>query len=403
MKKITLLMTNPTFMIRLLTIALMLASALGIHAQFNAVLDSVAKNNLQLRALSHDNAADIHDLKSENVLAAPSADYSAFFVRDYKGVVEDELNVTEEIDFPTKYAQRSKQARLQSEVKDQNYAVARRDVLLQAQLICLDLVRLNQLSDIYSQWQTHAEAAQKLLEKSVEAGEATILDLNKVKLARMDEAKELSQIESERKTLLQQLQMLNGGKAIIMNERTFHERELAMTEDAFVAQQLSLNANIKEAEATLKASAHDLKMSRQSWLPNLSAGYRRIGAMGEDLMHGVLVGVSFPVFSTKHKVRASKNRLVSAQLQLDESRMQSESELRMQYAEQQRLRSILDHTDTQLMQETITLLGNALQHGELSAIDYYNEVSDIYTKLQNHIELHCEYAKLMAQLHKNEL
>lgn len=403
MKKITLSTTNTTFIIRLLIITLMLTSALGIHAQFDAVLDSVASNNLQLKALMYQNKADIHDLKSENVLAAPSVDYSAFKNRFIKGLAEDELNIVEEIDFPTKYAQRNKQARLQSDVKEYGYAAARRDILLSAQLICLDLVRLNQLADIFGQWQTHAEAAQKLLEKSVDAGETTILDLNKVKLARMDEAKQLAQIESERKSLLQQLQMLNGGKPLAVDEREFPEREIQLTEDAFVAQQSVLNANIKEAEATVKASQHELKMSRQSWLPNLSVGYRRMGANGDDLLNGILVGVSFPVFSTSHKVKASSNRLISSRIQLDETRMQSESELRMQYAELQRLRTILDHTDTQLMRETITLLGNALQYGEISAIEYYSEVSDIYTKLQNHIELHCEYAKLMAQLYKNEL
>lgn len=373
------------------------------HAQFKEVLDSVAKNNLQLKALMYQNKAEVHDLKSENVLAAPSVEYSAFMNRYIKGLAEDELNIVEEIDFPTKYAQRNKQARLQSEVKGHGYAAARRDILLSAQLTCIDLVRLNQLADIFGQWQRHAEAAQRLLEKGVEAGEVGILDLNKVKLARMDEAKELAQIESERRGLLQQLQMLNGGKSISVDEREFPEREIDLTEDAFVAQQSSLNANIKEAEATVRASQYELKMSRQSWLPNISAGYRRIGANGDDLLNGILVGVSFPVFSTSQKVKASNNRLISSRMQLDEARMQSESELRMQYAELQRLRTILDHTDTQLMRETLNLLGSALQHGEISAIKYYSEVSDIYTKMQNHIEIHCEYAKLMAQLYKNEL
>ena len=108
------------------------------------VLKQVAANNLTLQALVHDNQADVLDIKASNSIGGPSVEYSPFFTKGYSGVAESELVVSQEIDFPTKYAARNKQAKMQQTVGDKLLAKQRRDILLQAQLLCIDLIRLNQ-------------------------------------------------------------------------------------------------------------------------------------------------------------------------------------------------------------------------------------------------------------------
>ena len=68
------------------------------------VLKQIAQNNLTLRALQHDNEADVLDIKAENSLDGLSVEYSPFFRSGYSGVAESELVVSQEIQFPTKYA-----------------------------------------------------------------------------------------------------------------------------------------------------------------------------------------------------------------------------------------------------------------------------------------------------------
>ena len=108
------------------------------------VLKQVASNNLTLQALAHDNQADVLDIKASNSIGGPSVEYSPFFTKGYSGVAESELVVSQEIDFPTKYAARNKQAKMQNIVGEQLLIKQRRDILLQAQLLCIDLIRLNQ-------------------------------------------------------------------------------------------------------------------------------------------------------------------------------------------------------------------------------------------------------------------
>ena len=108
------------------------------------VLKQIAANNLTLQSTAHDTRADVLDIKATNTLGGPSVEYSPFFTKGYSGVAESELVVSQEIDFPTKYAARSKQAQMQQAVGEKQIAKQRRDILLQAQMVCLDLIRVNQ-------------------------------------------------------------------------------------------------------------------------------------------------------------------------------------------------------------------------------------------------------------------
>ena len=70
------------------------------------VLKQIAQNNLTLRALQHDNEADVLDIKAENSLDGLSVEYSPFFRSGYSGVAESELVVSQEIQFPTTTSRR---------------------------------------------------------------------------------------------------------------------------------------------------------------------------------------------------------------------------------------------------------------------------------------------------------
>ena len=60
-------------------------------------------------------------------------------------------------------------------------------------------------------------------------------------------------------------------------------------------------------------------------------------------------------------------------------------------------------SDVKMMNESIALFAKALKQGEITALVYYEEINNIYQKLQRHIDLHCQSTKLLAELHKNEL
>lgn len=367
----------------------------------DSVLKAVLANNLRLKALVHENEADILDLRSENVLGAPSIEYSPFFQGGKSGVQNSELIVSQQFDFPTQYIGRRKKTRLQTSLLDSKYLVARREIALQTRLLCMDIIRMNQVIDMLDRRLADAETVLHLFEKRLEAGDANILELNKAKLERMDVKKQKAQAESERVSLVRQLQDLNGGIAVELRQTSFPEYLMEKNFDAFLQRTIDSDASVRLARAGVETANQDISISRQSWLPALTVGYRR-DTEGSERFNGFLVGASFPLFSTKSKIRAAKERGESARILLDDTRRQAESEIRTRYEEMTRLHSVLDHTDVELLQQTLQLLQLAIQHGELTALQYYAETTSIYEKLQSHIDLHCMYSRLMVELYRNE-
>ena len=366
------------------------------------VLKQVASNNLTLQALAHDNQADVLDIKASNSIGGPSVEYSPFFTKGYSGVAESELVVSQEIDFPTKYAARNKQAKMQNIVGEQLLIKQRRDILLQAQLLCIDLIRLNQTLSMLHERLANSETLLQMYQKRMDAGDANALELNKVKLDCMEVRTLVNEAQGERTSLLQQLRQLNGGKPIDVIDTVLPEYPQITNFESYRALALASDADVAVAQTALRAADMNLKLQKNEWLPNISFGYRRNTEHGEGI-NGFLVGVSFPLYSNSNNVKAARQRRESAELQVMQAQNEAEASMRTNYEQLQGLQQVIDHSDVKLLQESLTLFAKALQHGEITALVYYVEINSIYEKLQQHIDLHCQSVKLLAELHKAEL
>lgn len=366
------------------------------------VLRQIAQNNLTLRALAHDNNADVLDIKAANTLGGPSVEYSPFFRSGISGVAQSELVVSQEIQFPTKYAARSKQAEMQQAVGNQLAARQRRDILLEAELLCIDIIRLNKTIGMLNERLSNSETLRLMYEKRMAAGDANILELNKVKLDCMEVLSLVKEAQNERTLLLQQLVQLNGGKPVEIATTVLPSFAPITDFDTYRSLALASDADVKAAEAVLRSAEQNVKVEKQAWLPNISVGYRR-NTEQHEAVNGVLVGMSFPLYSNRKGVKAARERRESAELQVAQAQQQAASSLRSRYQQLVGLQQILDNNDVKMMQETIALFAKALQQGEITALVYYEEVNNIYEKLQRHIDLHSQSVKIQAELHKNEL
>ena len=380
----------------------LMASAARAEGSIGNVLKQIAQNNLTLKALHHDNEAEVLDIKAANALDGLSVEYSPFFRSGYSGVAQSELVVSQEIQFPTKYADRNKQANLQKAVGGKVYEKNRRDILLEAQLLCVDVIRLNKTLAMLGQRLKNSEALRQIYEKRMEAGDANILEVNKVKLDCMEVQTLVSEAQNERMLLLQQLAELNGGKPVTIDDVEIPKFQPIADFESYKALALASDADIQMAETMLQSADMNVKMQKREWQPNISFGYRR-NTEQKEAVNGVLVGVSFPLYSNSKNIRAAKERRESAQLQVEQARSTAESQLRSGYQQLVGLQQVLDHSDVKMMQESIELFSKALQQGEINALEYYTEVNSIYEKLQRHIDVHTQSAKLLAALHKSEL
>lgn len=410
------LKTNPIFHMKIFyntlpflsAAAILLSASCGnLRAQsmesIDSVLAAVERNNLELRALQQNNEASRLEIQSQNNLQQDiSVSYSPFFTRGYDGVASSELVVSMGFDFPSQYISRGKSGKLQNEALDMQYALQRRDILLQAQLLCLDLVRINQEKELLDTRMANADELLALMEKRFAEGGANIIEVNKVKMERMNVRTLAAQNEAARQNALQSLRAMNGNIPVELLAAEYPAASDIVDYDEFYAEVMATDAGILSAEASVDAAAQEIKVNRQNWLPKFEVGYRRNTAMTEA-SHGFLVGASLPIFSSRNKTKIAEARHTAAQSELENARLQAETQLQSRYNELQQIRSAVQTYDVPLMHSTLDALKSAVLAGQMSVIDYYVEADNVYGNLSTYLSLENQYRKLLAEAYRNRL
>lgn len=410
------LKTNPIFHMKIFyntlpflsAAAILLSASCGsLRAQsmesIDSVLAAVERNNLELRALQQNNEASRLEIQSQNNLQQDiSVSYSPFFTRGYDGVSSSELVVSMGFDFPSQYVSRGKSGKLQIQALDMQYALQRRDILLQAQLLCLDLVRINQEKELLDTRMANADELLALMEKRFAEGGANIIEVNKVKMERMNVRTLAAQNEAARQNALQSLRAMNGNIPVELLAAEYPAASDIVDYDEFYAEVMATDAGILSAEASVDAAAQEIKVNRQNWLPKFEVGYRRNTAMTEA-SHGFLVGASLPIFSSRNKTKIAEARHTAAQSELENARLQAETQLQSRYNELQQIRSAVQTYDVPLMHSTLDALKSAVLAGQMSVIDYYVEADNVYGNLSTYLSLENQYRKLLAEAYRNRL
>ena len=408
---------NPIYLMKIFysILPFLTAAVLGLSAMpcgslraqsmesIDSVLAAVERNNLQLRALQQNNEASRLEIQAQNNLQQDlSVSYSPFFTRGYDGVASSELVVSMGFDFPSQYISRGKSGKLQNEALDMQYALQRRDILLQAQLLCLDLVRLNQEKELLDTRMANADELLALMEKRFSEGGANIIEVNKVKMERMNVRTLAAQNEAARQNALQSLRAMNGNIPVELLAAEYPAVSDIVDYDEFYAEVMATDAGILSAEASVDAAAQEIKVNRQNWLPKFEVGYRRNTAMTEA-SHGFLVGASLPIFSSRNKTKIAEARHTAAQSELENARLQAETQLQSRYNELQQIRSAVQTYDVPLMHSTLDALKSAVLAGQMSVIDYYVEADNVYGNLSTYLSLENQYRKLLAEAYRNRL
>ncbi len=387
-----------------LTVALFCGLA-GLHAQTGSierVLKSIEQNNRELQAGEQNTRAEKLDVRNENNLEDPSVSYSRKFGEQDGVSPEIEFEVTQGIDFPTLYAQRRQYGKLQGRALDLQQAVLRRDILLRAKELCLDLIRLNQLKALYGQRLKNAEELNALFDERFEKGDVNILEVNKVKMELMNLRATVAENDAAYRTALQNLLAMNGNMPLEFDETVYplvpELRSLEQVRDEVMGADYAL----KQAQAGSEAARKLVKVNRHGWLPKLEVGYGREGG-SDAMLNGFVVGVSVPIFSNRGKVKAARAWQAGAELAQEQVAQQVEADIQSLFNEATRLRASMQAYDTGLMDKTLSTLKQAVEAGQLSVLDYYSEAETVYASQEKLVDLENRYQKVVAQLYKNSL
>lgn len=370
----------------------------------DTVMARIERNNLELQALRESNKASMLEIKAENNIQQDlSVSYSPFFSNGVRGVASSEFVASLGFDFPTQYAARKKWGDYRSEEIGRQYLLQRRDILLEAKKLCLEIIRLDAEKEILDTRLENADELLALVEKKFEEGGAGILEMNKVKMERMTIRTLAAQNSASRRSAIQNLEALNGGISLEIAAGMEYPVLPDLPDfDAFCKHIAESDLSVLSAGASVEATAQEIKVNRQNWLPKLEVGYRRNTSMNEA-SDGFIVGISVPLFSGKNKVKIAKARHTAAIAGLENARLQSINEMRSSYFEMTELAQALEEYDLPLMLNTLEALKKAVTAGQISIMDYYMEADNIFNSLADYIDIENRYQVLMAELFRNEL
>ena len=377
--------------------------SIGMQAQtVDEVLSQIERNNKELQAQEQTIRASKLEVQAENNLEDPSVEYSPFYTRGISGMSSSELVVTQGFDFPTLYAARRQSGKWKQEVLDRQLRIFRRDILLNAKNLCLDLILYNQKQTLLVQRKKNADELLVLFEKRLKEGDVGVLDVNKIKMELMNVQTEVVQNEAAHRSALQQLLAMNGNLPLEFTENTYPSLPELDSYNELYDEIMSTDATLLVADANVRAAEKELKVNRQSWLPKFEVGYRRNTSLDEK-SDGFLVGGSLPLFSNRKKGKIIQAQVTSAKLQVENARLQAEAQVQSRYNEICKLREAMQAYDVGLMYKTLDLLNEAVKAGQLSIIEFYTEADNVYQNLQAYMELENQYQKLMADIYKNRL
>lgn len=389
----------------LLTIYICAGSTFAVYAQTSteAVLRQIETNNPQLKAAAAEVEAEKLANRADALLENPEFEFNYLWGADGIGNRRD-FRVTQAFDVATLTGMKSRQVAGQNELAALSYKSERLNVLLEAKQACIDLIYYNALK---SELDTHLEQALTLVssfEKRIQAGDASILDLNKAKVHLTTVRGQISQVDVEREALLSTLKSLNGGREIVLEERSYAlDENLPADFEAWYTEASEKNPVLQYVRQEVAVDERQLSIDKTAWVPELTVGY-----MSElttaDKFRGVTVGVNIPLWSNSNKVKQSRAKIVASQSRKAAAEQQFYFDLLSMYnraaslkANSELMRASLGETDSR------DYLLSAQSKGEISMIEYLVETDQYYEALEQTLSAERDYHQALARLNAVEL
>jgi len=367
------------------------------------LLNGIAQNNAELKAYRA--LIESRQLENKSANNLPDPQLSAFYLPygENNGAEYIEYQISQSFEFPTVYGARGKWNDLQGQQLENEYAKLRQEILLQADKLIVDITTLQKRKELERTRREQGKQVYEQIQELYEKEQVGILDLNKAKIAWIQEQFIVEQIETETQNSMLQLQKLNGGQPVDLDKiQLLEETELESLEMLWQAkmaqdpalQQLSFNESVSQQK---------IKLEQNKVLPDLTAGYNYQGISGNNFS-GFYGGVSIPLWNSKNRVKAAEADFEYRQSQTEATTATLYTSFQERYNRYQvTLKKYMEYRTTMESLNSEALLFKAFTLGELSFMEYYVELRFYREALDTMLQMEKELYQLKAELLKHQL
>ena len=383
------------------TIALLIASFSYGQYSINEALAEIETNNPTIMALQ----AQAQSAKAEGRvgLAPPNPEFELgrFPAMDGAGI-KSAWGVSQHFEFPTVYSKRMQLVKSNDLLVDNSYNSLRQSTLLDAKMIILELIHNRRVLAEYKQREAFAKSMLQVVQKKVDAGQSSVIDLNNARLRVAEAIQNQREIENSIYILKQKIRVYNGGKDINLSDTTLILVDLA-NESELTNRFISLDPRFKLFEQMVDNAEKQKSLAVHQGLPDLTIGYESEKTSAEHFV-GFRAGISIPLWGNTGNRRAATSKLSASRVEYQSQKQLLELEYKEFFLKAQNTKLRLDELkQAHASFSNIALLKKAVELGQISVIDFFNEVTFLYGITDRIFELEIEYAILNAHLHRFEL
>jgi outer membrane protein TolC len=375
------------------------------YTQYNmdSLLLQIGKNNAALNTNRSYWAAQKEQYLTGLTPYDPQVEYDYLFGSPVGAGNQKDFVITQRLDFPTVYNRKSRLAREQRNKADYQHAAYRQDVLLEAKLTGLELVYYNKKRSILMDRQKRTALLLEGFEKKLANGEAIILDINKARLQMLNIQNDFALNDNEIQKLTTRLSGLNGGLPIVFSDTIYLLEESVPDFESLDSLIESNDPIIKVYDAEKLIMERQLAVQKALNLPKLETGYHSQGILGQNY-RGVHAGITIPLWENKNRLKVAKLNVAYATENINTQRLAHRMENREMYDQLAvRKKAMTDYGNLFATLNNQYLLNRALELGQITIIQYFQEESYYYDAMDKLFQLELAYHKALANLYKFKL
>lgn len=369
----------------------------------DSVLANIEKNNKTIITNTKYWEAKKLEYQTGLTPSNPKVDYDYLIGTPSNAGNQTEFAITQTFDFPTVYSKKRKLSNEQIKQADSQLDANRKDVLLAAKLIFIELIYRNKLNFELTNRKQNTEKWLSAFQLSLEKGQGNIMDVNKTKLQFIEINAAFQENFSIRNQLNQKLTELNGGIPIQLSDTSYSYLALMSDFETLEQEIESTDPVRKYLDQEKVIGQHEVAVSKSLALPKIDVGYRYQTILGQQF-NGVHLGLTIPLWENKNIVKTTQAELILNEATLQQHIVEHYYDIKRKYERMTNLRTTLDEYQTVFSSlNNVALLDKSLSLGEISTIEYFIEMTFYYESLNNYLKTEMEYNKVVAELHKYQL
>lgn len=392
--------------IRLFLIATAATAAVASTAQtisdYNNIITALVANCPEIKQLTASNKAENEAKAAENVLDNPTIEGERVWGRHDAGT-KTSIGVSQEFAWPGVYRARAKAINASTRASELLEQSAASDKMLEIEQLVIDIVYQKKCVEVERGILDHMKQLEKDNLEGYEHGELTRLDTKKIEIERISAASSLREAQRTLDELYAQLesvtgihdcrQMVNEIKDIPQG-KILSEEEYERLIDTYDPRLAWLRA---QSEAFILDGKAQVMAARA---PGFSLGYAFEREEGVSF-NGFSASMTLPVYSRRHVMNSARANALSAQIEAEASHMSTLAGMRSLRSSVTSMKAELeDYSDVFGEDNYASLLTTARQGGQLSNLQYLQELNFFLEASRARLLLEHEYVRSLAALNR---